>query len=444
LSRLFNARTFFVLCALFIFYATTIPWDMSRAPTLSRVHWIPGWDSERGRIWSIPDMVQNVVLFMPYGFFAYLGFDRIQKKGAVVGALIAGLLGLALSLFVELLQTMSSTRNPSATDLATNFSGALAGGVAAAIYIVVLRERIDRMLTRTVRENPGMVLLFLYLVAITAGALAPFIPTLDVGMLRHQVRLFLDDPWGSKPIGALLTDGLLFSALAVLTAFEVPGWLGKKSWFPLFKGEVSSVIAAAFASVLVGSLAIALELAQLVIIGHSPGVQDMVVAIGGAILGGVVAVIISKGGPIAPGRELGELTRRAPIAVVGFAVLAPLCRALQPFRIYDDISEGLVDVTAWNFVPFWQLFRNINLSTFRNVFEAAAIYLPLGYAIHALGRSPRFGFFMCLALAEMLEVLQIPIVDRTYDITEGIYAGLMGLLGAHALIQLRKRRVGRP
>jgi VanZ family protein len=393
-------------------------------------------------------MVQNVVLFMPYGFFAYVGFERIRAKGAVIGAVVTGLLGLAMSLFVEVLQTMSAIRSPSATDLATNFFGALCGGVAGAIYVSLLRERLDRSLTRTVRESPGMVLWMLYFVAIAIGALAPFIPTLDVGLLRHNVRLFLDDPWGSKPFGALITDGLLFSALTVLTAFELPAWLGKKRWFPLFKGDgersarIPAVIAAAFAIAVVASLAVVLELGQLVIIGHSPGVQDMVVAIAGAIIGGAIAVLVAKGGAIQPARELGELTRRVPLLVVGFAILAPLCRALQPFQIYDDFSEGLVDVTAWNFVPFWQLFRNINLSTFRNVFEAAAIYLPLGYAVHALGRPPRVGFLICLGWAEALEVFQIPIVNRTYDITEGIYAGLMGLLGAHALNGLRKRRVG--
>src|SRR5687767_12835009 len=283
---------------------------MAHAPSLERVNWIPGWDSARGRIWSIPDMVQNVVLFMPYGFFAYLGFEKIRAKGAVIGSFVTGLLGLALSLFVEVLQTMSAIRSPSAT------------------YLILLRDRLDRSLTRTVRESPGMVLMLGYLVAISVGALAPFIPTLDVGLLRHNVRLFLDDPWGSKAFGALITDGLLFSALTVLTAFELPAWLGKKRWFPLFKGEeIPSAIAAGFAIACVAALAIVLELGQLVIIGHSPGVQDMVVGIAAALLGGVVAVIVAKGGPIRPARELGELTRRAPILVVGFAILAPLCRA---------------------------------------------------------------------------------------------------------------------
>lgn len=413
---------------------------MSHAPTLARVSWIPGWDSERGRIWSIPDMVQNVVLFTPYGFFAFVGFEKLQKRGWLLGPLVTGLLGLALSLLVESLQTMSATRSPSATDLATNFAGALGGGVAGALYVVLLRERIDRSLTRTVRESPGMVILALYFVAITAGSLAPFIPTLDVGLLRHNVRLFLDEPWGVKPIGALLTDGLLFVALAFLIGRELPAYLGKRRWFPLFDGPIRAPAAALFGTAVASVWAVVLELGQLVIVGHSPGVQDMVVGMVGAAAGGAMIVVVADGGAATPATALGETTRRAPWAVVGFAVLAPAFRALQPFHFYADISEAFVDITAWNFVPFWQLFRNINLSTFRNVFEASAIYLPLGYALFALGRPPKVGFTACLVLAEILEVLQIPVVNRTFDITEGLYAGLMGLLGAHALIQLGKRR----
>ncbi len=442
MSRLFNARTFFVLCALFIFYATTIPWDLSNPPSLSRVAWVPGWDTERQRIWSIPDMVQNVVLFLPFGFFGFLGVERIRARGVVIGSMLIGLLGLSLSAIVELLQTMSATRIPSATDLATNFAGALAGAATAAIYVVILRERIDRALTRTVRESPGMIILGLYFVAIAAGSLAPFLPTLDIGLLRHNVRLFLDDPWGVKPVGALFTDGLLFAALTFLATFELPGFLGRQPWFPRFAQPIGSPMAAALAIASASLLAIGLEMGQMVIVGHSPGVQDMVVGILSAFLGGALAVGVAKAGPIRPARELGELTRRAPLLVIGFAVAAPLCRALQPFIMYDDLSEGIRRVTVWSFVPFFELFRNVNVSTFRNVFEAAAIYLPLGYALHAMGRSPRFGFVVCLLWAEVLEVLQLLIVDRTYDITEGIYAGLMGLLGAHVLIQLRRRRVG--
>jgi len=134
-------------------------------------------------------------------------------------------------------------------------------------------------------------------------------------------------------------------------------------------------------------------------------------------------------GPVRPSRELGDLTRAAPQLVLGFAILAPTLRALSPF-VFGDLSAELSKITVWSFVPFAALFEKINLSTFWNVFEASAIYLPLGYALFALGKSPRVGFVACLVLAEVLEVLQIPVANRVFDITEGIYAGLMGLAGA--------------
>lgn len=430
----FTARTFFALCALFIFYATTIPWDVAHAPTLAHVAWIPLWDTARGRLWSIPDMVQNVVLFMPYGFFGFLGLPFVRRRGPAVGVLVMGGLGLALSLLVECLQTMSATRSPSATDLATNFGGAFIGAAVAAVYVTGLQARLRRALAGLLATNPGLLIFGVYLVAVVAGALAPFIPTLDIGLLRANARAFLDNPWGPKPLGALLTDGLLFGALAYLCAKEVPPFLGRKLSF-FSTTENSPALSAAFGFVSMAGLAFALEAAQMVIIGHSPGVQDAVAGALFALLGAAALAVTERGG-VRPARALGELTRGATVLVLGFAILAPTFRALQPFR-FMPIGEALGEITVWQFVPFAALFANINLSTFRNVFEAAAIYLPLGYALFALGRAPRVGFFACLILAEVLEVLQIPVAGRVFDITEGLYAGLMGVAGAWLFTSLQ-------
>jgi glycopeptide antibiotics resistance protein len=432
---LFSAKTWFVLCGLFIFYATTIPWDIAHAPTLEGVHWIPGWDAKRGRIWSIPDMVQNVVLFVPFGFFGYVGVGWVRRRGLVLGALLMSAAGLSLSLLVELLQTMSATRSPSATDLATNFSGALAGGVAAGIYVVYLEERLVRSLIQTARERPGILILLAYFAAITLGSLAPFIPTLDLSTVWENVKAFRANPWGVKTVGALITDGLLFGALAYLVTQELPPYLGSKRWSPLFKKTpIASAPAAAFAIVVVSTLAFGLEAAQMIIIGHSPGLQDAVVGILCATFGAGIAAVLNKDG-VEAAKQLGELTRRVPWLVIGFAVLAPLTRALSPFDFYS-IGEGIEEITIWQWVPFWALFQNINVSTFRNVFEASAFYLPLGYALYALGKPARLGFAVCLLLAEVNEILQIPVRGRVFDVTEGIYAGLMGLVGAWILTSL--------
>jgi glycopeptide antibiotics resistance protein len=426
-ERLFRARTLFILSALFIVYATSIPWDFEHAPSFERVQWIPLWDPERGRPPSISDLVQNVVLFLPFGFFGVLAFDRIKKGGAIRGTVLIALLGCALSTSVEALQTMSVTRTPSTSDIFTNTTGALFGAIAAFVYVGRLEARIARTIAATLAVQPGLLILVAYAAAVTLGGLAPFIPTLDVSDLRANMRQLLDHPWGEKPFGALVSDGVLFAALAFIATFELPTALRIKK------------VQAPVAFLAVSALAVVIEIAQLFIIDHSPGVQDAAVAIAAAAIGSLLAAIVSKGKP-EPERALGDLTRRWPVLVLAFAVIAPACRALSPF-VLAPLDQKLAEISVWNFLPFWPLFRNVNLSTFRNVFEAAMYYVPLGYALFALKKRPLWAFVLAFLLADTLEVLQIPIEGRTFDITEGIYAGFAAVFGAYALLALSRFQV---
>ena len=185
-------------------------------------------------------------------------------------------------------------------------------------------------------------------------------------------------------------------------------------------------------------LALTLEAAQIFIQSHSPGIQDAVM---GVLCGGLGAALAAAraGGAMRPATELGQLTRQAPRLVFAFALLGPALRALQPFE-FLDLSTALQQVNAGSFVPFRSLFRNLNSDTLVNVFEASAVYLPLGYALFLVGTSPWGCFWMSLLVAEMLEVLQIPVVGRVFDVTEGIFAGFMGLVGAWAVTRLRELR----
>ena len=188
MNRILTARALFVLSGLFIVYATTIPWDVVRAPSFDTVSWLPFWDAARGRIPSLPDIVQNVLLFLPFGFFGWFALDGARKRGGAAGALRIGLVGLGLSLLVEFLQTMSRTRTPSATDMATNFLGAWIGGGLGALYGRHLAARLRAWVGRTVREQPGLLVCTLYLAAVVLSSLAPFLPTLDIGALRQSMR----------------------------------------------------------------------------------------------------------------------------------------------------------------------------------------------------------------------------------------------------------------
>lgn len=437
MRTLFSARALFVLSGLFILYATTIPWDFSHGPSLEQVSWNPFWDSNRGRPPSIPDLVQNVVLFVPFGFFGALALPSLRRRGPLGVVLLMGFAGLLLSLFVEGLQTMSHERSPAASDLATNFAGALGGAAIAFAYSARFRTRLEAWLTDLVRERPGLLVYLAAVAAVSAGALAPFVPSLDVGHLRASLRQLLDHPWGPKPPGALVGDALVFGGVAFLAVRQVQLFFARRRGSGRDGGTTSRTLAAAVAVISTAALAIALELAQLVIVGHSPGVQDAAAGIAGALVGASIAAL-SERGPLGPARRLGEFCARAPGLATGFAILVPAVRALSPFQLVAP-AEALASFSLWQLVPFWAFFRNINLGTVANVFEAALHYLPLGYVLVALGRRPVVAFACAFALAEVLEVLQIAVAGRTFDITEGLYAGAGALVGAWAFDRLRDR-----
>ena len=425
--RFLAARALFVLSALFIVYATTVPFDFSRGPTLFDAELIPFWDPDRGRLHSIPDIVQNIALFVPFGFFLVLSVPRFNTGPLIVAALKTGVFGLILSACVEALQTMSELRATSATDLATNFLGAAIGAAAARIYGSWAAARLRSLVVLLLRTQPGMVIVAGFTIATVLLILAPFIPTLDVGMLRAKVRLLIDHPLGTKKLGALPTDALMFGALAFAFAQEVPSLLARRGW--LKQSPVPSSLAAMIAGPLIAAWAVLLECGQLPLVHHNPGVREAIANVTGALAGALLAAAVHRGGALKPAAELGVWTRKWPWLVLGFAILLPGLRALAPFELID-VDEALDKLEPRRFLPFWMLFANLTMSTFTNVFVAAAMYLPLGYALAALKKRPVIAFAWALLLAEVLEVLQIPIANRTFDVTEGLLAASGALIGS--------------
>jgi len=401
LQRL-NARTFFLAYAAFIVYATSVPFHFDRPPTLEDARLIPFWDAGRQRIHSIPDLAQNFVLFLPFGVLGTL-----STRWGVLGVTAAGFL---LSLTVELLQTMSSVRIAATSDIAANTLGSFVGALAGITYARSLGPQLSEKFMRTAERRPGLLVAGALLLSAAFSALAPFVPTLDVGLLRANLRSFLVDPWGwgGKAMTSLLGDALVFAALA---------YVGFR--------ELGTVSAGRFRRALVvlgavSAAAVLLELAQFPLLYHrvsgATALADVLGAIAGVTLALALEEEVSRKTPSA-----GELTRRRPLLVIGFAVLMPVLRALAPlqFRPWRPVVQAL----SWrDFLPFWTLFSNLTLATFSNVVEAAATYIPLGYALGGLGKRPSPIFAVSLALAWVLEVAQIGIIGRTFDLTEGLLA----------------------
>lgn len=94
-----------------------MPWESWQDhPHWSRVVWVPFLTPP----WKLRDIVGNVVLYLPLGWWWMRQGWRPAVSGAVTAALV-------LSLGTEASQMFSHRRVPSTTDLVTNVCGAWLG-----------------------------------------------------------------------------------------------------------------------------------------------------------------------------------------------------------------------------------------------------------------------------------------------------------------------------
>ena len=128
-----NRRTLWAIFCLFIVYGATIPFHFTSdlaavREHLQRVSLNPFMSPATGRRVSIPDVVQNVLLFVPFGVLGMLG-SRVQP--AMLRVAWVTLLGAALSTFVEAVQLFTTDRVSAVSDVLTNTTGTFLAALAA-------------------------------------------------------------------------------------------------------------------------------------------------------------------------------------------------------------------------------------------------------------------------------------------------------------------------
>ena len=78
----YGIRILWLLFTIFIFYGALIPFDISLQSdfvmkNIEKISWTPFLDPDGSRA-SIPDIVQNVLFFLPFGFLGLLSFTRYK------------------------------------------------------------------------------------------------------------------------------------------------------------------------------------------------------------------------------------------------------------------------------------------------------------------------------------------------------------------------------
>jgi glycopeptide antibiotics resistance protein len=105
---------------------TTMPWtDYVGHTHWTLVRWIPFYDHPL----SLSDVLANVLLFLPFGFFLTRALARSSKRVWVVTLLAA----VILSTSVEFFQVFSHDRIASTTDICSNLLGAIFGVILSTL-----------------------------------------------------------------------------------------------------------------------------------------------------------------------------------------------------------------------------------------------------------------------------------------------------------------------
>ena len=177
------------------------------------------------RYWTGFDLVTNVAVYVPLGFFLALALLRLP--GRFTAASLAVLLGGTLSFGLETLQNWLPSRIPSNLDLACNTLGGLIGAVWAHIVGPRIFARLEamahRLLAPVAHGELGLTLLGLWLIV----PLSPEILLFGAGDLRQLLDFTPAIPF-SVDRYALIEAGITAcNALAVGLIF---GQLLARTW----------------------------------------------------------------------------------------------------------------------------------------------------------------------------------------------------------------------
>ena len=390
-----TGRTIWLLYAAFIVYGGTIPFHFSGGADLlvERLHRLPlnpFISPETGRRLSIPDIVQNILFFLPFGV---LGVAAARNAAGWTWRRIGWvtLLGAGLSCLVEGVQLMMRNRVASTADLMTNTLGAFAGGAGARWCSQLAAAVVARLRREGLADVQEIRPLAVATGALAIAFLQPFDVTLEVGTVAGHIRAFASNPW---QLTVLRDEGivLLIASLFAMALASYVSALGETH--PATKS-------AALGIGLVGGL----EASQIVIGSRMPGLWDFAIGSAGILIGAALWQLSSR--IVWPGLWRGLL-----ILMTVFGVTLQM---LSPFELAAEYR-------GFSWFPFLGYYTRTTFETLSHVIELALAYFPLGFCLvlnaKAEGRAMLGALMVALAICAPVEYLQGWIVGRFPDVSD--------------------------
>jgi VanZ family protein len=404
-------RMLLVLWTLFVLYGSFIPFNFTADASafhenLAHARW---WLFQNGRrVFSIPDVLSNVLLFVPLGFFAV---GARARRGPPVTTTVVSVVALAAAFAttIEIGQSFAPGRVSSLTDVAANTTGALLGAAGASRMLRPVEGRLGAWTHRLLRETPELLPLAILVATQAATSFYPFEITLDVGTVWTNLKRAQFVPlvtlatgfWGDR----LVEQVLPFALVAFLT-------------FRALARHASSA-ARAPAWILVSILAVALEVGKLGFVGRWPSVDNALLRAGGALAGVTLLPALIGSRPV----------RARPAAwLLALALLFLVHAEVTPYDWRAAPDEVAAKIHGIEWMPLAAYFHAQPQRALFDLWEKIVRSGFVGFATASLGGATAMPVAIGLVAGTLLEAAQIVMPTRVPSVTDVLIIAL----GAHA------------
>ena len=202
-----NQKVVRFLCISYVFftlYNTLIPFSFDfgfadLADRLSRVSLTPYFVD--GKRVALTDIVGNIILFIPFGFFFYmLRFYRREN----LPIFITTIAGAGLSLTIEFLQLFIQSRDTAIHDLINNTLGSGIGAVVASIYAAKIADVSRKLFYEILDSKPYLLIIVFIAIAQFISAVMPFTVSISVSAVWENIKEANVVPFTYKSVGEFL------------------------------------------------------------------------------------------------------------------------------------------------------------------------------------------------------------------------------------------------
>lgn len=370
-------RLIWYIVILFIAYGSLYPFnfDLSRPLPADLGAWLMNWQQRTIR----SDVIANILLFIPYGFFGALTIQQQRKRSLLLSILMMLLLGIVFAFCLQFIQFYLPSRVSHAADALLNAVGILIG-IALAAYSN--SQRIQRIIPARLRlaVSPAFLVLFLWI----GWQFFPYIPVFESKQFGQSLDTIVNSTW------------------------SLTSWLQYVLFWLVFYHLLQKLLGNDYRISFIISLSVFLIIIKLAMYRSQMGWSEMTAL--------PLAIIMHH-----------MITQRwmVPLLAISSVTLL-LWKTVYPLTFQSHIN-------AFQWLPFDDFLKGSTWYNLSELIEESLILSSIGYFIAKWWHNYRGAAGLLFGLSIAITGLQLFLVGKHPDITLMVMALVIGIL----LVRLR-------